>query len=320
MPHKHKRKAIDRDESHYELPPTTRATSLPVSNTQNARSAKKRKTAKTIPGYGKDDTPKAFSRLLELKKTGRHRNGLDDGIAPPKKKKGAKPPQKPSKDDEDEEAVTKETDTTTNSETQPPQQLKILPGERLSEFSSRVNQALPLAGLQKTGKKIAGVKDHRVTKHEKKLKRLQAGWRKEEERIRDKEQEEKELAEEERDEYEALWGEEEAAAGVSGKGKKGKKKGRKLVVGEVDSKEEDLWDALQRRGKQKTGLHDVVQAPPEITRVPREIFKVRDGATVSVGNVPNKAGSLRKREELGVERLTIIDTYRRLMEAKRKGE
>jgi hypothetical protein len=64
-------------------------------------------------------------------------------------------------------------------------------------------------------------------------------------------------------------------------------------------------------------LHDVVQAPPTFERVPREIFKVKNGAKVNVGNVPTSAGSLRKREELGAERQTIIDTYRKMMAAKR---
>jgi hypothetical protein len=36
-----------------------------------------------------------------------------------------------------------------------------------------------------------------------------------------------------------------------------------------------------------------------------------------VGNVPNSVGSLRKREEIGEERKTIIDTYREMMAAKR---
>jgi hypothetical protein len=104
------------------------------------------------------------------------------------------------------------------------------------------------------------------------------------------------------------------------KGKKGKNKGkRKLVAGEVDDREEDPWEALRKKREQRKGLHDVVQEPPTFDRVPREIFKVKNGAKVNVGNVPNAAGSLRRREELGEQRQTIIDTYRKLMAAKRDG-
>jgi hypothetical protein len=63
----------------------------------------------------------------------------------------------------------------------------------------------------------------------------------------------------------------------------------------------------------------VVTAPPTFDRVPREVFKVKNGARVNVGNVPTSAGSLMRREQLGEERMTIIDTYRKLMAAKKEG-
>jgi hypothetical protein len=66
-------------------------------------------------------------------------------------------------------------------------------------------------------------------------------------------------------------------------------------------------------------VHDVVAAPPTFTKVPREIFKVKNGAKVVVNNVPSAVGSLRKREELGEERKTIIDTYRELMAKRKEG-
>jgi hypothetical protein len=65
-------------------------------------------------------------------------------------------------------------------------------------------------------------------------------------------------------------------------------------------------------------LHDVVHAPLTFSKVPREIFKVRNGAKVNVNNVPNAAGSLRKREELDEEGRTLIDTYWELMAAKKE--
>ena len=83
---------------------------------------------------------------------------------------------------------------------------------------------------------------------------------------------------------------------------------------------------LENRGKkekekreERKGLHDIVHAPPTFTKAPREIFKVKNGAGAKVGNIPNSAGSLRKREELGEERQKMIDAYRQMMAAK-KGE
>jgi hypothetical protein len=104
---------------------------------------------------------------------------------------------------------------------------------------------------------------------------------------------------------------------VNGKTKKAKKQKRKLLVGEVDNGSEDEWEALKKKKGERKGLHDIVSAPPTFKKVPREIFKVKNGAGAKVGNVPNSAGSLRKREELAEERKTIIDTYREMMAAKK---
>jgi hypothetical protein len=275
-----------------------------------------------------DDTPKAFARLMQFSKTGKHRSGLDDGAAKKKGKKANNAQAKPNANanpQKEAKKVEKETSAKIDSEAQKqpaPEKIKIMPGESLSDFRQRVNQALPLTSVARAGKKVAGVSDHRVTKHERHLKRLQAGWRKEEARIRDKEQEALELAEEEEDEKNMLWEDKTAdlpslndEAGKKGKKKKNGK--RKMVVGEVEG-EVDEWEELRKKREQRKGLHDVVQAPPTFTKVPREIFKVKDGARVNVGNVPNSVGSLRKREELEGERQGIIETYRKLMAAKRE--
>jgi hypothetical protein len=285
------------------------------SRAPNLQPKKKRKVlANSADDYGIDDTPKAFSRLLAFQANGgKRRNGLDDGNQSRKSRAKAKAAANKAQSED----KSGENTGTVNSEAQQAQIPKIMPGEKLSEFSQRVNAALPLSGIQRTGKKVEGVRDHRVTRHEKKLKRLQDGWRKEEARIRDKEAEARELAEEEDDEVEAMW--EDKTADLPEQGRKGKKKKggkRKLVAGEVEDKE-DPWEALRKTREQRKGLHDVVQAPPTFERVPREIFKVKNGAKVNVGNVPTSAGSLRKREELGAERQTIIDTYRKMMAAKR---
>ena len=288
----------------------------------NAKS-KKRKIAH-VEGYGQDDTPKAFQRLMAFSKSGvganKKRSALDDGLVLSKKqkaaaKRAAQQSTDPGSDDEGKSTMNK-----ANATAEAKQIPKIQPGESMAEYSARVDAALPLTGIAKSGKKIAGVADHRVTKHEKRLKKLQAGWREEEARIRDKEAEEAELAEEERDEQALIWEDktEDNVPGLRANGKKQKAAKRKKLVGEVDNHSEDEWEALKRKREQRKGLHDVVHAPPTFSKVPREIFKVKNGAKVNVNNVPNAAGSLRKREELGEERRTIIDTYRELMAAKKE--
>jgi antitoxin (DNA-binding transcriptional repressor) of toxin-antitoxin stability system len=294
------------------------ATSLPVGKARTFSSkpkAKKLKSAR-VEGYGVDDTPKAFARLMAFSQgTKPKRSGLDDGIVKSKKQR---------KQEQQKTAESTEQDNGGKSESQQKPEkaeLRIQPGESMADFKARVDQALPLSGVSKSGRKVAGVSDHRVTKHERKLKRLQKGWREEEARIRDKEQEERELAEEEEDEQKAMWEDKTSelptTTTVNGKKKKAKKGKRKLLAGEVDNHSEDEWEALKKKRETRKGLHDVVSAPPEFTRTPREIFKVKNGAGAKVGNVPNAAGSLRKREELGEERKTIIDTYREMMAAKR---
>ncbi|KAK3213594.1 hypothetical protein GRF29_28g398925 [Pseudopithomyces chartarum] len=327
MPHKHKRKAGYDESLFLRPPPNVRAAPLPVGKNRpsTSNSTTKKRKINHVQGYGTDDTPKAFARLMSYSKTGKHRNGLDNGAKPkktPKTPAQAKPSPKT--------AAEMEKETAPGSEEQVSQTLKIMPGESLSDFRQRVNQALPLTGVAKTGKKTPGLGDHRVTKHERHLKRLQEGWRKEEARIREKEQEAAELAEEENNELEAMWEDKTEELAEGKKGKKGRKGRKRLVVGEVDDGA-DEWEALRRKREAKEreekegrkggikGLHDVVQEPPTFTKVPREIFKVKNGARVNVDNVPSAAGSLRKREELGAERQGIIETYRKLMAAKRDG-
>ena len=244
------------------------------------------------------------------------RSGLDDGAVKSKKQKRQEQ-QKAAEETEQGSAGKSEIQQKADKVA-----LKIQPGESMFEFRARVDAALPLSGVAKSGKKIAGVSDHRVTKHERKLKRLQKGWREEEARIREKEEEERELAEEEDDERNAMWEDKTSdLPTLSGKKKKAAKKNkRKLLVGEIDNNSEDEFEALKRKREGRKGLHDVVSAPPEFTKVPREIFKVKNGAGAKVGNVPKDVGSLRKREEVAAERKTIIDTYREMMAAKRSKE
>ncbi|KAI5296842.1 Calcineurin subunit B [Ascosphaera pollenicola] len=192
----------------------------------------------------------------------------------------------------------------------------ILPGEKLSDFAARVDQAMPLSGIAKRhAVAVPGLKirETRTTKHEKHLRRLQKGWREEEARLLEKEAEEREERDAAMEELEEQWRALEAEAGPRKK-RKGNKKGGKGVVEE----EEDPWAVLNRKVKEerKRNPLETVEAPPVLTQL-RPKFKVYGGATVSVENVPGAAGSLRRREELREERESIVEQYRRLMAEKR---
>lgn len=229
---------------------------------------------------------------MQFQKTGKTPKGLDNGDEPPRKKR-------------------KQTSTDPTTSHTPDDQIKpaltLQPGERLADFNARVDQALPIAGLAGKRKLVEGITERR-TKHEKKLRKLQAGWREEEARIREREAEERELAEERADEQAAMYGDRAVPVDM-GSSRKKKKRGR--------DDDDDPWAQLVAARDKPKGLHDVVQAPPTFRKVPKEKFKVYDGAKADVQDIPNAAGSLRRREELGQTRRDIIESYRRIMEEKR---
>lgn len=272
----------------------------------------------------KDDAPRAFKRLMALKEGRKVRSGLDDG-----QKKGVSA-KKDSKNNNNTKRKTggdgndaTETKTTKTDKEVP----TIRPGERLSEFSRRVDAALPVMGLvsntTKDGKDPLGLKVVR-TRKEKKMHKLYDEWRKEEAAIQDKRREEAEEAEEkeleENDGLGVKWRLDMAnGPGGAGKKKKGKKgkKGTKSVWEVAEKDDEDPWEELKRkRGEPKIGLHDVVKAPPEFKVVPKQVFKV-GGAAVDVGTIPKAAGSLKRREELQGVREEVVAAYRRMMDGKR---
>jgi hypothetical protein len=193
---------------------------------------------------------------------------------------------------------------------------KIQPGERLSDFAARVDQAIPIAGLGSTDKqralKVPGLKE-RTTKHNKRLERMQQEWRESERRRKEKREEEMDELEEEREEHSLLW------SGEGGTKQKRKKKGRKGPAGDED---DDPWQALEksRAETKQRNLQDVVQAPPQLKKVPSKFKLVggggggsRGGVGVDVGNVPGRVGSLRQREEMGEARRKVIEGYRKRM-------
>ncbi|PYH85997.1 hypothetical protein BO82DRAFT_144241 [Aspergillus uvarum CBS 121591] len=303
-------------------------------------------TSRAKSAFDDDDTPRAFRRLMQRQQSQaqaaaqkrrknngdsdddeeeeeeeevvttsksnkkRKRGEGDGGAQQQKNKKMATAPESEAKDA-----------TTTAAAVAAP---KILPGEKLSDFAARVNREMPLSAMKRSNKpaaaELANIREHKVTKHEKHLLRLQAMWRKDEAEIVEKERAQREEREEEMDEQLQLWKTWEAEAGKRKAKKKGSgNKKRKDGTGEVVDDDPDPWAKLNKRERVNKQLNplDVVQAPPQLTK-PREVFKIRGGARVDVANVPAAVGSLRRREELATERRNIVEEYRRLMAEKRK--
>ncbi|TQN74506.1 hypothetical protein CSHISOI_00938 [Colletotrichum shisoi] len=324
MPHKHTRR--DHDPASFDLPPSQIARPLPVQQrsrkalaaaAKNSKNGKNPKTEndgiKKRKGRSKDDdAPRAFKRMMALASGKKQRSGLDNGETVNQKKKAAKKAASVAekKDESSENAEKSEVPT-------------IRPGEKMSDFSARVNAALPLAGLvnktERGGKDPLGLKVHK-TRKERKMHKLYDQWREEERKIQEQREEDmEEVAERELDEEInggtfGNFGQTPAAFyGSNQDGKKKKKKGKK---GKGADREEDPWAVLKKmRAEAKVGLHDVAQAPPELHRAGREKLLVR-GAAVDVSNVPKSAGSLRRREELQELRDELVSSYRRKREEK----
>ncbi|KAL3495770.1 hypothetical protein BJX62DRAFT_195103 [Aspergillus germanicus] len=353
MPHKHKRR--QNDPNTYDLPPNLIAKALPVRDPSKPGKPKgkgkgsfksaTKATTKQNPNVGTrrkserdDDTPAAFRRLMQyqernqMNKANKKRKRDGDGdsdddsesdASAPVPKKGTKTKKTPAG------ATSASTSTSAKIDTEAKGKSavapKILPGEKLSDFAARVDREMPLANMKRsanpsTPSDLPKLKDHRTTKHEKHLRRLQAQWREDDVRIKEKEAAEREEREEEMDEQLRLWKEWEAESGKKKRNPnaatgKQKKKGAGVEGVEHDDGP-DPWAKLKKK-RAAVNPFDVAQEPPQLKK-PREIFKVRGGAKVDVANVPASVGSLRRREELANERRNIVEEYRRLMAEKRQ--
>ncbi|KAJ5178340.1 uncharacterized protein N7500_001039 [Penicillium coprophilum] len=333
MPHKHKRRG-EADSEHFNLPPSEIAKALPVRDTAKPKLGKNGKklankkdqnqSANKAPTHRlknvtEDDTPKAFRRLMLYQQTGRRApSGLETGER--KRKRNATDDETTSSKKSAPAAETQKTKAAAKEKAETP---KIMPGERLAEFVARVDREMPLSQMTKSVKSgdAKNKEQHKRTKHEKHLLRLQKGWREDDAKIREKEQEEREEREFEMEDELRQWKEWEieAAGGKKKAAKKNKKKGSNANGG-YDSGDDDPdpWAKLKKRDQErKKNPLEVAQAPPQLVK-PREIFKVRGGAKVDVANIPAAVGSLRRREELAGERRNIVEEYRKLMAAKRQ--
>lgn len=291
----------------HNLPPSQRARPLPVG--KSAKSAKSTQSAKGAQNKGPNpapepknrskkqrkednDAPRGFRRMMAAASGQKSRSGLDDGNNTPGK------------------AKVKQTKETSEAP-------KILPGEDLRSFSARVDASLPISGLKqrsvvKDGKDEQGVKVWR-TRKEIKMHKLFDQWRAEEKKAKEKREDELEEEAEKALEndgegvnassYMAALDEGEEKTRVKGRKKKGKQE------------EDDPWAALKKkRAEAKVGLHDVALAPPELNKKKFRQLKVSEGAGVDVGSIPKAAGSLKRREELQVERDQVLDAYRKIRE------
>lgn len=271
---------------------------------ENSTKTKKRKRDKV----NTDDAPRAFKRLM-LQATGKLQSGLDDGQNARRRRKNDA-----TKNKADRVSRAAGSEITTEIP-------RIQPGERLSDYARRVDAALPLKGLAKSAKggDPLGLAKVFRTKKERKMHRLYDQWRQEEAKIQEQREEELEKAEEEELEREAngtAWKIDKVAS--IGQGKRKGKNIRRKFLGETIEAHEDPWDELkQKRGEAKIGLHDVVDAPPELAKKPKKIFAVRGSAAVQVDSIPKSAGSLRRREELQTVRRDVVEAYRELMSTKR---
>lgn len=192
---------------------------------------------------------------------------------------------------------------------------RIRPGEDMRSFAARVDAALPVSGLTKKtaikdGKDEVGLKVRR-TKKERKMHKLYDQWRAEDVKIKEKREEEQELAAEAELDDNPSGATSSAYKPDADEAPAQKKSRRRRRNGED---EDDPWLELKRqRGEAKVGLHDVAKAPPELHKKTTRQLKVA-GAAVDVANVPKASGSLRRREELQVTRNEVVEAYRKIRE------
>ncbi|KAL9113109.1 MAG: hypothetical protein Q9227_002721 [Pyrenula ochraceoflavens] len=274
MPHKHKRRKQNDQANDFNLPPVTSAKPLSARPTRltgpDVSKTKSKKVRRTATKTTDDDTPKAFARLMQYQAGKRLPSGLDDGsssnLARGKKRKRTTNP------DPDHTASSAQDPTQPATQKKEPL-LTILPGEKLSDFSARVDQALPLNlnrnGTTTTARRAIAtdpqtsklLRADRLTKHARHLQRLQRQWREEEQQRREKSQATLADKEDEREEEELLWMDvREAEAAM----KKRKRKG-----GGGGGEDGDPWATVgaKRKGMGQRNLQDVVEAPPKLGRV-----------------------------------------------------
>lgn len=306
----------------YDLPPTTIAKPLLVLKTSNANEAKKsnpiessrhvRKKSRTLKR--EDDTPRAFTRLMNFQDVWKQPNGLDNGPASKKRKC--------SNTHNLDQSLDHKNDGIPSSSIP-----KILPSERLSEFSARVNAAIPVAGLAKKSKRNSEIlAGERQTKMEKRMQKMYAEWREAEAKRKEQLAEEDDELEMERDEVGKESSRFSASTKTKRKSKRKRRKGSMMNDGAEDPDDDDPWSHITAKRKETpiasaspgglVGLHDVVLGPPKLTKLPKEKMREKTGQ-----NALKKAAiiGLKRQTELEEARIQVVEGYRRMM-SERRGE
>ncbi|KAK6520515.1 hypothetical protein TWF506_000767 [Arthrobotrys conoides] len=283
----------------------------PTNHERNSSSTSKpkRKKSKRSKQNDNDDTPKAFTRLMAYAATGIRPNGLDEP-----KTKSTSTTKKRKRTDPISESTTIGTSTTADTlaesepsttAPEPSKPLTLLPGEKLSDFSRRVDAAIPVSfkGLQR------GEDNPKNRKKKKKA----------------------------ADEAEAT-AEEEVTEDTYDFDDNGdplpnhlkphnhnphtKQQVNKTTKGKRKDRSPSPFAILrEKRGAVQSSINDIVQAPPSLV-VPKE--KLRDKTKVGVRGiqgleVPKASGSLARREMLQEERKGVVERYRALMAARSGG-
>ncbi|EFW99784.1 hypothetical protein CMQ_102 [Grosmannia clavigera kw1407] len=293
----------------------------------------KRKRAAAAAAASKDDAPRAFRRLMAVAGGKRVRSGLDDGaIEAAKQAKKSKKEKKAAAAAAAAAEAAEEGDVSTGAAkasaaaaaaaatvaADAPEPLKIRPGERMSDFAARVDAALPISGLVPKGKAASdplGLEKAFRTKKERKMHKLYAEWHEEERRLQERRAEEQDLAEEREMELDESVGvkwrldlqqsvkkAQQAAGGGGGSGSNSKL-------------DDDMWAELNRKRAAtaakavRAGIHDVVTAPPQLTKINSE--------KVVLDDVPRSVVDPVARRELLAQRQDVLLSYRKASEVRR---
>ncbi|KAF3908640.1 hypothetical protein AA313_de0203248 [Arthrobotrys entomopaga] len=305
--------------NHERNPPSTSST------------ARKKKKTKRKTQDDDDDTPKAFKRLMAYAATGKRPNGLDDPR--PKTSSSSK---KRKRSDPSSTSSIRDTTDATPSQLEPSQDtvkkpalqpaatanLTLFPGEKLSDFSRRVDAAIPISfkGLQRSDDP-----DNPNTRKKKKRKQTAV----------DPTEEGEEITE---DSYDFddngdplpnhLKPHSHHKPTTSTTNRNNNRRGG---GGNKDKRSPSPFSILrEKRGTVQSGINDVAQAPPTSLVVPKEKLKDKTklnktggggsggGGGVNLG-VPKSSGSLARREMLEEERKGVVERYRALMAARSGG-
>ena len=223
------------------------------------------------------------------------RSGLDDGTKISKKRKQKAETQSqsdklniPSSSNEKHTTSAPASKSTSTTQPSSTSALKIHPSESLSTFSQRVDHSLPLSSVPKHSTKLPSLSDpsstttahlkQPLTKHNKRLARMQKDWRATDARQKEKDEA---LADEELDKKEEdtlLW----LGAGIDPAlpVAVSRKKKRKGTNGALAPDDVDPWKVLEKKRREEgeikqRNLQDVVTAPPVLKPL-KNIFKIKD--------------------------------------------